>query len=326
MRTLSLGKNGPPVSRVGLGCMGMSGMYGPADRAEGVATIHAAMEAGVVMLDTGDFSGLGHTVRLIGDALRDGRRDKAFIAVKFGAQRDPGGAWLGYDARPAAVKTALAYTLQRLGVDHVDLYQPARVDPNVPIEETVGAIADCVKAGWVRHIGLSEVSAATLRKAHAEHPIRAVQIEYSLASRGIEQSLLPTTRELGVSITAYGVLSRGLLSNPTKTGGAGDFRAHLPRFSGENLAANLPLVEAFAALATEKGLTPAQLAFAWVLAQGEDVIPLIGARRRGQLAESLAALDVVLDAGDLARIEAVLPAGAIRGDRYPAAQMARLEA
>lgn len=326
MRTLSLGKNGPPVSRVGLGCMGMSGMYGPADRAEGVATIHAAMEAGVVMLDTGDFYGMGHNEMLIGEALRDGRRDKAFIAVKFGAQRDPGGAWLGYDARPAAVKTALAYTLQRLGVDHVDLYQPARVDPNVPIEETVGAIADCVKAGWVRHIGLSEVSAATLRKAHAEHPIRAVQIEYSLASRGIEQSLLPTTRELGVSITAYGVLSRGLLSNPTKTGGAGDFRAHLPRFSGENLAANLPLVEAFAALATEKGLTPAQLAFAWVLAQGEDVIPLIGARRRGQLVESLAALDVVLDAGDLARIEAVLPAGAIRGDRYPAAQMARLEA
>ena len=326
MRTLSLGKNGPPVSRVGLGCMGMSGMYGPADRAEGVATIHAAMEAGVVMLDTGDFYGMGHNEMLIGEALRDGRRDKAFIAVKFGAQRDPGGAWLGYDARPAAVKTALAYTLQRLGVDHVDLYQPARVDPNVPIEETVGAIADCVKAGWVRHIGLSEVSAATLRKAHAEHPIRAVQIEYSLASRGIEQSLLPTTRELGVSITAYGVLSRGLLSNPTKTGGAGDFRAHLPRFSGENLAANLPLVEAFAALATEKGLTPAQLAFAWVLAQGEDVIPLIGARRRGQLAESLAALDVVLDAGDLARIGAVLPAGAIRGDRYPAAQMARLEA
>ena len=326
MRTLSLGKNGPPVSRVGLGCMGMSGMYGPADRAEGVATIHAAMEAGVVMLDTGDFYGMGHNEMLIGEALRDGRRDKAFIAVKFGAQRDPGGAWLGYDARPAAVKTALAYTLQRLGVDHVDLYQPARVDPNVPIEETVGAIADCVKAGWVRHIGLSEVSAATLRKAHAEHPIRAVQIEYSLASRGIEQSLLPTTRELGVSITAYGVLSRGLLSNPTKTGGAGDFRAHLPRFSGENLAANLPLVEAFAALATEKGLTPAQLAFAWVLAHGEDVIPLIGARRRGQLAESLAALDVVLDAGDLARIEAVLPAGAIRGDRYPAAQMARLEA
>ena len=226
MRTLSLGKNGPPVSRVGLGCMGMSGMYGPADRAEGVATIHAAMEAGVVMLDTGDFYGMGHNEMLIGEALRDGRRDKAFIAVKFGAQRDPGGAWLGYDARPAAVKTALAYTLQRLGVDHVDLYQPARVDPNVPIEETVGAIADCVKAGWVRHIGLSEVSAATLRKAHAEHPIRAVQIEYSLASRGIEQSLLPTTRELGVSITAYGVLSRGLLSNPTKTGGAGDFRAH----------------------------------------------------------------------------------------------------
>ena len=324
MKTLSLGVGGPEVSRVALGCMGMSGMYGPSDRAEAISTLHQALDAGVNLLDTGDFYGMGHNELLIAEAIKD-RRDKAFIAVKFGAQRGPDGAWLGYDARPAAVKTALAYTLQRLGTDHIDLYQPARVDPNVPIEETVGAIADCVKAGWVRHIGLSEVSADTLKRAHAVHPIRAVQIEYSLATRGIEQTLLPTSRELGVSITAYGVLSRGLLSGPLKTGAPGDFRGHLPRFSGENLETNLAIVEAFGKLAEAKGLTKTQLAFAWVLAQGDDIIPLIGARRQAQLAEALGALDVVLTADDLAAIEAVIPAGAIAGDRYPAAQMGQLE-
>lgn len=324
MKTLSLGVGGPEVSRVALGCMGMSGMYGPSDRAEAIATLHQALDAGVNLLDTGDFYGMGHNELLIAEAIK-GRRDKAFIAVKFGAQRGPDGAWLGYDARPAAVKTALAYTLQRLGTDHIDLYQPARVDPNVPIEETVGAIADCVQAGWVRHIGLSEVSANTLKRAHAVHPIRAVQIEYSLATRGIEQTLLPTSRELGVSITAYGVLSRGLLSGPLKIGAPGDYRGHLPRFSGENLANNLALVEAFGNLAKAKGLTNTQLAFAWVLAQGDDIVPLIGARRQAQLTEALGALDVTLTAEDLAAIEAVIPVGAITGDRYPAAQMGQLE-
>ena len=324
MQTVQLGKDGPTVSRIGLGAMGMSGMYGPSDRAESIATLHAALNAGINLIDTGDFYGMGHNEMLIGEALK-GRRDQAFLSVKFGAQRDPNGAFIGYDARPAAVKTALAYTLQRLGVDHIDLYRPARVDPTVPIEETVGAIAECVQAGWVRHIGLSEVSAATLKKAAAVHPIRDVQIEYAVATRGIEDTLLPTSREMGVSITAYGVLSRGLLGGVTDTSGKGDYRGHLPRYSGDNFAANLKMVEAFGAVADGKGISKATLAFAWALAQGQDIVPLAGVRKRSQLADAIAALDVTLTSADLAAIEAAVPKSGFLGDRYPAAQMGALE-
>ncbi|MDQ0463644.1 aryl-alcohol dehydrogenase-like predicted oxidoreductase [Caulobacter ginsengisoli] len=327
MKTIQLGKDGPTVSRVGLGCMGMSGMYGPADRAESLATIHEALEAGVTLLDTGDFYGMGHNEMLIGEALKGGKRDKAFISVKFGAQRSPDGQWIGYDARPEAVKTALAYTLQRLGVDHIDLYRPARLDPNVPIEDTVGAVADCIKAGWVRHLGLSEISAATLRRAHAVHPVRDVQFEYSVMSRDLERELLPAARELGVSITAYGILSRGLISGSKPGGGqVGDFRGFMPRFSGDNLAANQKLIDAFAQVAASKGASVVQLAVAWVLARGEDIVPLIGARKRSQLQETLGALALDLTAEDLAAIEAAIPPGAVQGDRYPAPQMAHLEA
>jgi aryl-alcohol dehydrogenase-like predicted oxidoreductase len=327
MDKVELGRGGPQVSRVGLGCMGMSGMYGPADRAESIATIHQALDEGVTLIDTGDFYGMGHNEMLIGEALKGGKRDQAFISVKFGAQRAPDQSWIGYDARPAAVKTALAYTLQRLGVDHIDLYRPARLDPAVPIEETVGAIADCIKAGWVRHVGLSEIGAETLRRAHAVHPVRDVQFEYAVVSRGIERSLLPAARELGVSITAYGVLSRGLISGSRPAPlQQGDFRSLLPRFTGDNLAANQRLIAAFAEVAAGKGVTTAQLAVAWVLSRGEDIVPLIGARKRSQLAESLGALAISLTPDDLAAIEAAIPPGAVQGDRYPAPQMTHLEA
>jgi aryl-alcohol dehydrogenase-like predicted oxidoreductase len=308
--------------------MGMSDLYGPADRAESIATIHAALDAGITLLDTGDFYGMGHNELLIREALAGRDRDAVTISVKFGAQRGPDGAWLGYDARPAAVKAALAYTLQRLGTDHVDVYRPARVDPQVPIEETVGAIAELVEAGYVRHIGLSEVGADTIRRAAAVHPISDVQIEYSLISRGIEEAILPTTRELGIGITAYGVLSRGLLSGhwkPDRELAASDFRGYSPRFQGDNLQHNLALTEALARVAADKGVSTAQLAIAWVLAQGEDVVPLVGARSRPRLEEALGALDVALTADDLARIEAAVPADAAAGARYAEAQMAHLD-
>jgi len=323
MRTRQLGRNGPAVSMVGLGCMGMSDFYGPADRAESLATIHAATEAGITLLDTGDFYGMGHNEMLLAEAIQ-GRRDKLFIQVKFGAQRSPDGAFLGYDARPNAIKTSLAYSLKRLGTDHIDLYQPSRLDPTVPIEETVGAIAEMVKAGYVRHIGLSEMGAATIRKAHATHPIAELQIEYSLVSRGIEAEILPTLRELGIGMTAYGVLSRGLLSGSAPTGPK-DFRALSPRFQGENLARNQKLVEALAKVAQRLRVTPAQIAIAWVLHQGSDIVPLIGARKRTQLAESLQALEVRLEANDLAQIEAAMPKGAVAGDRYPEIGMRHLD-
>ena len=326
MQTRTLGKSGPSLSALGLGCMGMSGMYGAADRAESIATIHAALDAGVTLLDTGDFYGMGHNELLIREALQGRDRSKVFIQVKFGAQRGPDGAWLGYDARPAAVKTALAYTLQRLGTDYVDLYQPARLDPKVPIEETVGAIAELIQAGYVRHIGLSEVGAATIRRAAAVHPILELQIEYSLLTRSIEAEILPAVRELGIGVTAYGVLSRGLVSRvATETFAGNDFRAHSPRWQGENLRHNLVLVERLRAIAEEKGITPVQLAIAWVLARGEDILPLIGARTRKQLAESLAALDVRLSADELRRIEEAVPADAVAGTRYPAAAMETLD-
>jgi aryl-alcohol dehydrogenase-like predicted oxidoreductase len=327
MQQRRLGTSGPLVSALGLGCMGMSGMYGPADRQESIATIHAALDAGITLLDTGDFYGMGHNEMLIGEALRGVSRDRFQVSVKFGALRDPAGGWLGYDARPGAVKTFLAYTLQRLGLDHIDIYRPARLDPDMPIEDTVGAIADMVKAGHVRHIGLSEVGAPTIRRAAAAAAICDLQIEYSLISRAIEDGILPTCRELGIGITAYGVLSRGLISGHWQKAapGAGDFRAATPRFQGENVDRNLALVEALRAVAAAKGASVAQLAIAWVAAQGQDIVPLVGARRRDRLAEALGALNVVLTSDDLAKIEAAVPKGAAAGERYPAAQMGHLD-
>jgi aryl-alcohol dehydrogenase-like predicted oxidoreductase len=308
--------------------MGMSGMYGAADRDESIATIHAALEAGVTLLDTGDFYGMGHNELLIADALSGGRRDQVLISVKFGAQRGPDASWLGYDARPAAVKTACAYSLQRLRTDHIDIYRPARLDSNVPIEETVGAIAELVQAGYVRHIGLSEVGAETIRRAAAVHPISDLQIEYSLISRGIERAILPACRELGIGITAYGVLSRGLISGHYQAGAeprGGDIRGRMPRFQGENLRHNLALVDELRALAEARGATVAQIAFAWVLSRGEDVVPLIGARRRDQLTEALGALEFELTGEELERIEEAIPPDAAAGDRYGAPQMADLD-
>jgi aryl-alcohol dehydrogenase-like predicted oxidoreductase len=323
----SLGKNGPPVSAIGLGCMGMSDLYGPADRTESIATIQAALDAGITLIDTGDFYGMGHNELLIAEALKGRDRDAAVISVKFGAQRGPDGAWLGYDARPQAVKAFAAYSLRRLGVDHIDIYRPARLDPAVPIEETVGAIADLVRAGYVRHIGLSEVGVDTIRRAQAVHPISDLQIEYSLISRGIEDTILPACRELGIGITAYGVLSRGLISGHwTKSSGGGrDFRAHSPRFQGENLDHNLALADALRKIAEERRTTVAPLAIAWVLAQGDDIVPLVGARRRDRLTEAIRALDLKLDARDLEVIQKAVPRGAASGERYAPAQMAMLD-
>jgi aryl-alcohol dehydrogenase-like predicted oxidoreductase len=303
--------------------MGMSGMYGEADEGESIATIHAALDAGITLLDTGDFYGMGHNELLISRAL-ESRQDRPLISVKFGAQRGPDGAWLGYDARPQAVKTALAYSLNRLRVDHIDIYRPARLDPNVPIEETVGAIAELIDAGYVRYIGLSEVGADTIRRAASVHPISDLQIEYSLISRRIEDAILPTCRELGIGITAYGVLSRGLISGSTSAG-AGDIRGRMPRFREENLARNRELVEQLRAIAEEKGASTSQLAIAWVLSRGEDILPLIGARRRDQLTEALGALELELAPDELERVERALPADAVAGDRYDEAQMAHLD-
>ena len=327
MKQRRLGASGLGVSALGLGCMGMSGTYGPADRAESIATIHAALEAGITLLDTGDFYGMGHNEMLIGEALKGAKRDGALVSVKFGALRDPAGAWLGFDARPAAVKNFLAYSLQRLGLDHVDVYRPARLDPSVPIEDTIGAIADLVKAGTVRHIGLSEVGSDTIRRAVGVHPICDLQIEYSLISRGIEDGILATCRTMNIGITAYGVLSRGLISGHWDKNAvhATDFRAHSPRFQGGNVDRNLALVEALRAIASAKGVTVAQIAIAWVGAQGDDIVPLIGARRRDRLTEALGALDVALGPADLAAIEAAVPKGAAAGQRYAAAQMAMLD-
>ena len=327
MKRLPLGKTGPMVSALGLGCMAMSGMYGPSDRKESLATLQAAVDAGITLLDTGDFYGMGHNEMLIGEALKTLPRDRILLSVKFGGLRDPAGGWSGYDLRPKAVKNFLAYSLQRLGTDHIDIYRPARLDPQVPIEDTVGAIADMIKAGHVRHIGLSEVGADTLRRAAAVHPICDLQIEYSLISRGIEDRILPTARELGIGITAYGVLSRGLISGHWRKGGAGagDFRGRSPRFQDANIDANLALVEALRKVAAAKHVSVAQVAIAWVAAQGQDIIPLIGARRRDRLAEALGSVDAALTAQDLAAIELAVPKNAAEGSRYPDAAMADLD-
>ncbi len=319
----SLGTAGPTVFPLALGCMGMSGMYGPADEAESIATIHAALDHGVTLLDTGDFYGTGHNEMLIGRALR-GRRDEALLSVKFGALRAPDGSWVGFDARPAAMKNFLAHSLTRLGVTHIDIYRPARLDPSVPIEDTVGAMAEMVKAGYVRAIGLSEVGAETVSRARAVHPIADLQIEYSLLSRGAEADIFPRLLELGIGVTAYGVLSRGLLSN-SRPAAKGDFRVALPRFRAENRERNQRLVEALQTLAAEKGCSAAQLAIAWVLSKGTHIVPVIGARTRAQLEESLGALVVQLSAEEVGRIEATVPANAVAGTRYDEHQMRALD-
>ncbi|MDP9083947.1 MAG: aldo/keto reductase [Pseudomonadota bacterium] len=323
MQYSNLGLGGSLVSEVGLGCMGMSDFYGPADRTTSIATLHAALDAGITLLDTGDFYGMGHNEMLLAEALK-GRRDKVFLGVKFGPLRGPEGGWYGMGTTPPLVKTFLNYSLKRLGTDYIDLYQPARLDPRIPIEETVGAIAEMVKAGFVRHIGLSEVGPETIRKAHAIHPICAVQLEYSLIERGIERQLLATCRELGIAITVYGVLSRGLLSGKIRTVPS-DGRAMMPRFHDANLSQNLRIVDAIATIGAKRGATCAQIAMAWVKSRGNDIFPLIGARTRDQLNESLGAMDLLLTAEDLALIEAAAPVGAAAGTRYDSRQMAMLD-
>ena len=328
MQTRSLGRTGPTVSQFGLGAMGMSDMYGPADRTESIATVHAALDAGVTLIDTGDFYGSGHNEMLLAEALRGVGRERYQLSVKFGALRSPDGQFVGYDCRPKAIKNYLTMSLRRLQVDYLDVYRPSRLDPEVPIEDTIGAIGEMVQAGYVRHIGLSEVGVETIRKAAATHPICDLQIEYSVISRGIEAAILPACRELGIAITAYGVLARGLISghwSKDRPATGRDIRGFSPRFQGENLDHNLALAEALGRVAAEKGVTTAQLAIAWVAAQGPDIFPLIGARKRERLAEALGALDVSLTAEDLAAIEAAAPKGAAKGDRYPTALMAHLD-
>ncbi|WP_378734230.1 aldo/keto reductase [Nocardia brasiliensis] len=326
--TVQLGKNGPAVSRIGLGAMGMSGMYGAADDVESTATIHAALDSGANLIDTGDFYGAGHNELLIGKAIAERPREDVVLSVKFGALRGPGGTWGGTDNRPVALRNFLVYSLQRLGVDYIDIYRPARLDPNVPIEDTVGAIAELIEAGYVRHIGLSEVGVDTIRRAAAVHPIADLQIEYSLISRGIEAEILPLCRELGIDITAYGVLSRGLLSDSVQAGttfATNDFRAHSPRFQGENLSRNRKLVDALGTIAKDKNVSVAQLAIAWVLTRGADIVPIIGARRRDRWTEAIGALDISLTEDDLSTIEAAVPVDQIAGERYASEQMAMLD-
>ncbi|MBF6448336.1 MULTISPECIES: aldo/keto reductase [Nocardia] len=323
-----LGATGPKVGRIGLGAMGMSGAYGTSDETESIATIHAALDSGATLVDTGDFYGAGHNEMLIHRALAQRPREDYQLSVKFGALRGPDGSFGGVDTRPEAMRNFLHYSLQRLGVDYVDIYRPARLDPAVPIEDTVGAIAEMVQAGYVRHIGLSEVGAQTLRRAAAVAPIVDLQIEYALITRGIEREILPTARELGIGITAYGVLSRGLLSDSLRANqifAPDDFRAHSPRFQGENLTTNLRLVSALAEIGDRHGVSVAQLAIAWVLTRGADIVPLIGARRVDRWTEAVAALDIRLSQSELAAIEAAAPAEAVAGDRYAAPQMAMLD-
>ncbi|MGH8318175.1 MAG: aldo/keto reductase [Steroidobacteraceae bacterium] len=326
-----LGSRGPTVSAIGLGAMGMSWAYGPADPVESIATIHAALDQGVNLIDTGDFYGMGRNEMLIGEALKGRKREEVLISVKFGALRGPGpGEFNGYDSRPAAVRNFIAYSLKRLGLDYIDIYRPARLDPNVPIEDTVGTIAQLIQQGYVRYVGLSEVGVQTIRRAQAVHPIADLQIEYSLISRGIERHILPTCRELGIGITAYGVLSRGLISGHWhKDTDKGEFRGHAPRFADGNLEKNLALVEKLRAIANNLGVPVAQVAIAWVrgraAAERVMIVPLIGARRRDQLTESLGALQVTLSTEQIAQIERAVPPDAVAGARYPEAHLQHMD-
>jgi pyridoxine 4-dehydrogenase len=328
METRPLGKNGPAVSRIGLGCMGMSGLYGHADETQSIRTIHAALDAGINLFDTGDFYGMGHNEMLLEKALRDRPRDQYFLSVKFGGMRSPQGAFIGVDARPAAVKNFLSYTLRRLRTDYVDLYQPARIDPNVPVEDTVGAIAEMIQAGYVRYIGLSEAGSETIRRACSVHPLVALQIEYSVVSRSVEEDILPTLRQFGISLVAYGVFSRGLLTNrfPSREATAqGDIRAHFPRFQGEHLERNRLLISRLEEAARAAGLTVAQLAVAWILSKGQDIVPLIGTKRPAQLAEAIGVLPRMLSADEIESIERAVPRGSVAGDRYGPEQMQALD-
>jgi aryl-alcohol dehydrogenase-like predicted oxidoreductase len=311
------------TNQIGLGCMGMSGMYGKDDDAQSTAVLHAAIERGVTLLDTGDFYGMGHNEMLIGKAIA-GRRDKVQLSVKFGALRSPDGGWTGFDARPAAVKNFLAYSLRRLGTDYVDIYRPARLDPAVPIEETIGAIAELVKQGYVRQIGLSEVGAETIKRAHRVHPIVDLQIEYSPISRSPEASVFPTLAELGIGATLYGVMSRGLLTGAKLQDGQ-DFRRFLPRFSAENYAKNASIGERFGALAASWSMTPGQLAIAYVRAKQPRFVPLVGARKLAQLEDALGALGKQLAPEQISELEAQVNPEEIAGQRYQPAQMAHLD-
>ena len=325
---IRLGHHGPDgVASLGLGCMGMSLVYGAADEAESIATLYAALDAGVNLIDTGDFYGSGHNEALLGRALT-GRRDEVLLSVKFGALRAPDGGWGGVDGRPAAVRNFLAYSLQRLKTDHIDIYRLARLDPQVPIEDTVGAMAELVQAGYVRYIGLSEVSADTVERAHRVHPVTDLQIEYSLLSRGPEASIFPRLQALGVGVTAYGVLSRGLLSG-SRPAAAGDYRAHLPRFTGANWEANQRLVQRIAEVATGLGASTTEVAISWAMTKmhrlGLDAVTVVGSRTRAQLGAALAASKLQLSDEALARLEAAVPPEAVAGTRYAEAAMAHLD-
>ena len=325
IRTLGPGLRVPAL---GLGCAGMSGSYGPADDTESIATIRAAIDAGMTLLDTADFYGMGHNEMLISRALRPGDREKTVLSVKFGGLRGMDDGFRGIDARPVAVQNFLAYSLRRLGIDYIDIYRPARLDPAVPIEDTIGAIAELVQAGYVRGIGLSEVSAETIRRAHAVHPVTDLEIEYSLFSRGIEDGILATCRELGIGITAYGVLAQGLLSGGWQPANGDGGRTHLPRFAEGNVEANLALAGQLREIAAARGATVAQLAVAWVLAQGRtrgDIVALVGARRPQRIAEAVGAADLKLTDEELAAIERAVPRTAVAGERYAPALLAMLD-